>query len=212
MESGNSIENKINLKALMTGDVTRLRFVNRFATCPRAYPENVAEHSFYVAFFAMFIAVGLHPMAVSYGIVLTKALMHDVDECYSGDFVRMFKHHSAEVNSAINKTCASFMEKFAWDISEDTAVRSEIYATWRDAKEGVEGKIVSFADFISVLSYIIQEVEGGNERMLVQCRELRKYWGTFNAAEYAFLKPYVEEAGILIGELEERYNGKSSKN
>lgn len=194
----------INLVEAMTGRITRLRFVKRFSNCPRIHEESVAEHSFYTAFFTMLMCMrlGKKGMDVNVGIAVIKALMHDVDECFSGDFIRSFKHSDPLLKMQIDLACDKFQRMFSGSLSTDETLSNTIFNVWKESKLETEGKIVSYADFLSVVSYIAQEVDSGNSRMLEHVDELRHYFNTFLAIEYGFLKEFMEDANLIITRLE----------
>ena len=104
----------MNLKQILTGEPIRLRYIKRFSICPRVHEESVAEHSYYVAFISLMIAEDLKAQNhfVDVSKLLSRALLHDIDEVFSGDFMRMFKHADNEVHTAICNTTARMMENF----------------------------------------------------------------------------------------------------
>lgn len=195
----------IDVRNALRGNITRLRFITRFSNCPRMHDESVAEHSFYTSFFVFLIVSALRyqGMDVDLGLALGKALMHDVDECFSGDFIRMFKHHSPALKAEIDNTCKELTKNLAGELVIGAPLASQVYDYWAYAKHGTEGKVVAFADFLSVVSYVVQEIESGNHRMLQQVGELRKFWGSFLSDDYKFLRDYVDMAGDIIKDMEE---------
>ena len=69
-----------------------LRFVPRFQTTPCLKPQSVAEHSFRVAVAAGELARGLpEPFAGLAEDVYRKALLHDMEEAYTGDLPKYTK-------------------------------------------------------------------------------------------------------------------------
>ena len=49
----------INLSELLTGDTRQMSHVIRYSSLPHGRPENVAEHSYYVVFYALLLAKDL---------------------------------------------------------------------------------------------------------------------------------------------------------
>lgn len=194
----------INLLEAMTGWTTRLRFIARFSNCPRMHDESVAEHTFYTAFFTMMICLSLKRRGVEVKMddALAKALMHDVDECFSGDFIRSFKHSDPILKNEIDKACTTFTSQLTNELAIDPIIQMELFAYWSGSKKAIEGQVVAFADFLSVVSYIAQEVESGNSRMLEQVEELRHFFTSFLTLEYGFLKEYMDDVEIVISRLE----------
>ena len=196
----------INLREILLGRPTRLRYITRFSICPRTHDESVAEHSYYTAYIAMMLGLALQAdgITVNMGLVLTRALMHDVDESYSGDFIRMFKHSSLSLKLAIDNANSGFVQKFCHDTGPGLPTLPEAWAFAKDAT--VEGAIVSLADFMSVVSYIIQEIKAGNHNMFEHLDDLRHFYDTFpkKAEKYAVLQNYIAQCGSLLNEIEVR--------
>jgi 5'-deoxynucleotidase YfbR-like HD superfamily hydrolase len=206
MAKANSVkDHTVNLSKVVIGDLARLRFVIRFSNCPRIHNESVGEHSFYTALYAYFISVSLRVQGfeVYVGQVLAKALMHDVDECISGDFIRMFKHSTPELKQAIDQASAKFTKGVLKDVAKTSLLADVYFADWEKAKLGNEGRIVAFADYLSVLSYIAQEIELGNVRMRRQIPELKKFHSSFCTPEFKFLEEYVNQAEEILKNLPE---------
>lgn len=202
MEEGHNL---VHLRDVILGDVSRLRFIIRFSNCPRIQNESVADHSYFTALYTYFIGASLVASGHKFdlGRALGKALMHDVDECFSGDFIRMFKHSSPELKDHIDKACVKFMVNFVHKVSTSEKLRLRILGDWLDSKDRDEGAVVAFADYLSVLSYIHQEIDLGNERMKRQIPELRKFHSSFEAQErFVFLSDYIAQAGEILDEIE----------
>lgn len=196
--------NSLNLRELLLGRPTRLRYVIRFSICPRVHDESVAEHSYYTSLIAMLIAGDLRRsgIEVNLGEVAIKSLLHDMDETYSGDMIRMFKHSSPEIKDAMDKAANICMEKFSKELMGEGGHLATI---WREAKsDNIEGAIVSLSDFLSVLSYVVQEIQSGNHIMYEHLEDLKKFYETFHAKKYQGLKEYIDQAGRIIFGIEAR--------
>lgn len=64
-------------------DLRRLRFVPRWVIVPTITQQNVAEHSFHVAWIMVWLCDRIgYPLNVA---MLKEALVHDHDEAYTGD-------------------------------------------------------------------------------------------------------------------------------
>jgi 5'-deoxynucleotidase YfbR-like HD superfamily hydrolase len=197
----------LDLKALLTGSVTCTRNVLRYSIFPRHHAESVAEHSYFTALYAVVILKWLkvyptekyeQPNAET---VLARALLHDVDESQSGDFVRRFKHSDPELKDLLHRVSRRFVLKVMVQLDPCHTgpgtgdVGYTMVQHWDNAKDHtIEGRIVAFADYLSVLSYIAQELELGNRRMLETMSELSHYGASFNGSEYDFIRPLVEQA------------------
>lgn len=194
----------INLQEVLLGRPSRLRYVVRYSICPRTHDENVAEHSYYTAFIALMLVRSLwrNDFKINLGATLSRALMHDMDESYSGDFIRMFKHSSPELKEAIDGACNTFMQGWGKEVAVNGG--DDLVRMWSDAKDDtVEGTIVSFADFLSVVSYVLQEIKAGNHAMYEHFEDLKKFYATFSGERYGFLQKYIRQCGVLLESVEQ---------
>ena len=147
---------------MLVGTTNRMRNVIRYSTCHRQHNETLAEHHYYTALFSALIAKDIG-VQVNTEIVMLKALVHDVEESVSGDFMRSFKHSSPELKAAIEKGSEAFVYSMFNRINSNGAFDG----AWKNAKDhSLEGRIVKFADFLSVLSYIYQELASGNKLII----------------------------------------------
>src|SRR4030066_1982751 len=82
-----------------------LAHVSRFNNRPQHFPESVAEHSFYVAYFVLIICSLLEKKKIKVDTkkALAMALIHDSEEAFSGDILNPFKHFNEKVFSAIRE-------------------------------------------------------------------------------------------------------------
>ena len=70
----------LDIDQLLTGSIHRMSHVNRYSSVPVNRKENVAEHSWFVAFYAYMIGKDLeaHQHEVDFGELLSRALVHDL--------------------------------------------------------------------------------------------------------------------------------------
>lgn len=142
-----------------SGDVRRLSYSDRYTTIPVTCRENVAEHSYWVALYALFIHRELGEPEELTGLILAYALIHDLVECRSGDLVRTFKYLTPELKSAVSNA-EGIIERGMPDL-----IRAEFSAIEMisDLKQRAYVKaVVKTADFISLHQYLIRELNRGN--------------------------------------------------
>lgn len=189
----------LSLKELLHGAGNQLRYVVRYSISRRHHQESVAEHMFYTAFFTLMIAEHLPPGSVNVGAAVRRALIHDVEESGTGDIIRPIKNKVREEVEAVGDLVAGeFFDK----ITSDKGVSSRLYVGWKQAKdETPEGCVVAFADFLSVLSYLHQEIQSGNRLIMGTVTELVSYSQKFDHPKYDLLRPLVEEAQGMVREL-----------
>lgn len=192
----------MDLKALLTGPVSRLKVVQRFNNSHRHQPESVAEHCFFVAYYAMAIAQDLVQRGkvsdLNWQWLMVKALVHDLDEGLSGDFPRNFKYSNPRLVDILNEAAAySFREMVEY--AGHAGVENFLHQQWREAKLENEGRIVAFADLLSCLSYVWHEVQLGNRMILVNARDLPENISKFRYDDAnAFLSPLPYDALCLV--------------
>jgi 5'-deoxynucleotidase YfbR-like HD superfamily hydrolase len=180
------------------------------------HPENVAEHSFYVAFYCLMIAkwhnsrttdpIDERHFAVQINIpeLLQRALIHDLEEAVSGDFPRRFKHSTPELKQTLD---VASMEAFkqvlrgVWYQGESRETKS-FFHSWANSKDDtIEGRILEFSDFIAVLGYLWEEIRGGVSKLGDHVQEMVKYYSKFEDPKFDFLRPLVIQAGEMMASL-----------
>lgn len=203
----------LNLRDVLTGHASRLRYIKRFGTCRVTHPESVAEHSYYVCLYAYLVAewVWIHvPLPIGQrswdgllGDVLSKAVFHDLEECRSGDFPRPFKHSDPKLRVMLEEAAVTAMEQVAspWTPGNPDMIKRH-RDLWAAAKDRTfAGRIVAFADYLSCLSYLAQELIDNNHSMLEHTREMVAYTTEFDDKSYHFLRPLVDQAKEIIKEV-----------
>ena len=162
-----------------------LAHVMRFNLSPQHFPESVAEHSFFTAYIVAILCGLLEKNGepVSKEKALQMALVHDMEEMFSGDIVTPFKHYSPEVASAIQKVNEELIEKVFDDLPDNLA--NKFVALWKEEGQGetIEAQAVKVADKLSLIAKCAEEVKVGNEffkeiydRQLSLLHEYDKPW------------------------------------
>jgi len=171
----------LNYEYLLQGGIHRLSHVYRYSSLPTLRKENVSEHTFYVALYAMFIARDVEQLAladpdisvravVDYAKLLSRALLHDLDESHTGDFLRVVKYGHPQLKSILDELATSLVGKIQSELGID------FMSTWKNAKDGdLEGLIVEIADFARVVSYVLEETQSGNSHLGRILPEVRVY-------------------------------------
>jgi len=141
-----------------------MHHITRYSSLQQIRPENVAEHSWTVAYYSLLISLDLRDRFtdLDLGEVLAKAVMHDVSETISGDIIRSYKYSTPEMKAATEAADDTNMRILVRDLP----VGESLYEFWSEAKDDrLPGRIVAFADLISVVTYVAEEHAMGN-RML----------------------------------------------
>lgn len=142
-----------------------LAHVMRFNLKPQHFPESVADHSYFTAYIASILAGILEKKGIELNKekALAMALVHDMEEMFSGDIVTPFKYHSAEVTEAIQKVNRELIGDVFSDLPEDMA--SHFVSLWNEEGKGetIEAQVVKVSDKLSLIAKCAEEVRVGNE-------------------------------------------------
>lgn len=188
-----------------SGDIRRLASVWRYSSIPIVIPENVADHTFWVALYSAMIHTELQRLSSSaqkkkYGkqsvflAIMLNAITHDMAEAVTGDIVRPFKYSSAALKREVD-----IAEKNMMGMRLPTSVKeiswiAEATANKANASSYVEA-VVKAADFLSLYQFMRREVLRGNTeirdfvRMMVE--DFRKKHISKNTSyPHNLLNPY----------------------
>lgn len=199
----------LDLRVALQGSVRRLHHINRYSSLPCIRPENVATHSWQMAFICLLIGTDLNErddldqdvdghMMVNMEDLLRRAIVHDINEAMSGDVIRSYKYSHPKVREAMEE--ADQMNTFKLVQQFGEGVSSEILTTWQFAKdETLEGEIVRLSDIFAVVTYCGEEYRMGNTEL-------------DHVAEHAwrnllspYLNPESERHGVLTRYVEQMY-------
>jgi 5'-deoxynucleotidase YfbR-like HD superfamily hydrolase len=170
------------------GVLGRMHYVNRYSGYPALVKENVAEHSWQTSVYCLMIAKDfqLHDIPVDLGLLLQRAIVHDLDESMSGDVIRSFKYAIPELKEAMTRAAEIvFVPEIQKLVRENSYLernKSDIlvkYITdlWRScsAITDIEGLILKVADFLTVLCYSMREYAMGNKLIVTIIKEVLGY-------------------------------------
>ena len=142
-----------------------LSHVVRFNSTPQQFQESVAEHSFYVAYYTSILVYFLREakVEVNEAHALKIALLHDIEERFSGDILTPFKHYNDDVLHAIRKVNEEMIQLVFEDLPPKLS--KEFVGLWNQdiALTTREAQVVKVADKLSLLSKCYEEVKIGNE-------------------------------------------------
>ncbi|MBI3273700.1 MAG: HD domain-containing protein [Candidatus Colwellbacteria bacterium] len=162
-----------------------LTHVMRFSSIPQQFQESVAEHSFYVAYFTSILIYFLKKEGVSVreDRALKIALIHDMEEKFSGDILTPFKYYSQELYQAIRKVNRETVPLVFEHLPKPLA--KNFIALWKEDvdRKTKEAQVVKVADKLSLLSKCREEMSLGNaffkpiyDRELEALRHLEWPW------------------------------------
>lgn len=143
---------------------SRLTNITRFASTFTMHKENVASHSFFVTYIAMMLCDVWNEESVDNQVdterVLRIALLHDIEESFSGDLISSMKNRNKEFAAAVQKVNLEMMDEIFGEWGQ------EYKDLWAENKMTREGKIVHIADTLALLCYVSSEVDLGNRQMI----------------------------------------------
>jgi 5'-deoxynucleotidase YfbR-like HD superfamily hydrolase len=210
----------LSIREMIVGGPARLRFVYRYSTTRVYYRESVAEHSYFTALYTNMIGRWcleehlVKPHGLDMGDLLERALLHDLEEARSGDFPRSFKHSDPQLKAmleaasekAFRQIVAPLIRHNSGEFVNPNALVPEakrLLNVWSNSKdESVAGRILEFADFLSVLGFLLQEGAGaGNKAILEHVEDMCKYFSKFKDERFNFLLPLIGQARDIMLEL-----------
>ena len=141
-----------------------LAHVTRFNNRPQHFKESVAEHSFYVAYFALIICNLLVEKGVTVDTnkVLQMSLIHDAEEGFSGDILTPLKHFNKKVHKAIADVNKQMIGEAFKGLPKELS--KQLVTLWNEeqSEKTIESQIVKASDKLSLLSKCFEEIQAGN--------------------------------------------------
>ncbi len=194
---------KLNLRGLLLAGPSRLRYVYHFSGVPVLRQISVAEHSFMVAFIAMALGREIETTHEAIeenfneGLLLRKALLHDLEEAISGDFPRPFKHGSGpEVKAALDKAAYVAAQQVFGAFHDDPSEVLHYCHTWKYAKDStLEGRTVRVADFLAVAAYLYEERQRSGNLLdeVAESFTPDRVQKEFSGEEFSFFRPWLQD-------------------
>ena len=142
----------------------RLDTIVRFGTHIRLKDESISEHSFHTALYAMILADLEKQFGNKVNVerLLRTALVHDMEECLTGDIIYGFKHIHPSLTKQIKKISSQFLEELMENLP--SKISKQYMELWKNAKSNeLEGKIIDGADKLEGLIYSLNELSLGNK-------------------------------------------------
>jgi len=143
-----------------------LNTIIRFSAHTRIKDESVAEHSFHVALYSIIIAdleEKFFKNKVDKEKLLKTAILHNLEECRTGDIIYGFKHTNKKFAVEIRKISKKFFEDLMKNLPPE--ISKKYVELWEKAKDEkrIEGKIIEAADKLEGLIYALNEFKLGNK-------------------------------------------------
>jgi len=154
-----------------------LCYVERCSNTPHIRPYSVAQHSFYIALYAMLFAdienericeneiMGMDYVSNLYDTseVIKKALIHDLEESLTGDILYPVHHDNKSFKETLDKVREKCVDEEVFKELPKN-VRKYYIRLWKTSKDTTkEGILVACMDKFEILMFAIQELDMGNQ-------------------------------------------------
>ena len=141
-------------------DPIQMQGLIRYANRARIKDEDLAQHSYSVAFYCFQIAEQYNIPEDTRNKAIAMAIVHDIGEVYTSDLPHDVKYQNPELKELCDKLECNYIYK---DIPE-------VYELWCEAEEKktIPAIIVKIADSMSVRAYAEREILLGNRTAEMQ--------------------------------------------
>jgi putative hydrolase of HD superfamily len=144
--------------------IRSLMTVGRFSVYKCHFREDVAQHSYFTALYAMILADLERGKGTKVDTerLLRMALLHDAEEARTGDIHHPFKHQDAPFAETLNERALEWFENLMGGLPEGLA---QEYVRLRKASaetSAIEASILKASDKIEALLWAYEEYLLGN--------------------------------------------------
>ncbi len=147
--------------------IRSLMTVGRFSVYKCHFREDVAQHSYFTAIYAMILADLERRKGAKVDVesLLRMALLHDAEEARTGDIHHPFKHQDAPFTEALDDRALEWFENLMGGLPDELAHE---YIRLRRASRDMaatEANILKAADKVEALLWAYEEYLLGNEHV-----------------------------------------------
>ena len=182
-------------KLLEIFDITyKMSSLTRYSQTHLVNEESVLEHTGFVCLMAYTIGSKVSESEnLDIGLLLRKAVTHDIDEIVTGDIPRPTKYYSKEFRDSVQKIEDENMNRIASGLN-----MPYMHCDWQRSKSGPEGFIVGLCDCFAVIYKAYYEaVMFGNKTIIDHVGSIRasldsRYMSAGNYFEHEG-KEYIKE-------------------
>ena len=144
-------------------DIRSLMTVGRFSVYKCHFREDVAQHSYFAALYAMVLADLERKLGTAVDVekLMRMALLHDAEEARTGDVHHPFKHQDSAFTEMLDNRALEWFASLLGSLPADLAER---YIGLRKAEReaSIEADILKAADKIEALLWAYEEYLLGN--------------------------------------------------
>ncbi len=152
----------------------RLRFIQRWSLMRNTVPENVAEHSFYVAVLTHALCVigrDVFEKDIDAERAVMLALFHDAAEVITGDIPTPVKHHNADILRSLREIEVLASDQLLAMVPEPLIASYRPLIQPREHDAELIGWVTA-ADKLAAYLKCAAEVAGGNREFAVAMRQV----------------------------------------
>jgi len=172
--------------------------VIRFSANKRIKDQSVSEHSFHSAIYAMILAdleEKIFGNKVNKEKILKTALLHDLEECLTGDIIYSFKYTDKKFFRKLKKIGQRLLGDLLDNLPKELS--KEYLNFWGNSKDKntIEGRIVEAADRLEGLFYALDEFFLGNKEFR---KIIKTYLKILKEIDLKSVKLILEEIKVKI--------------
>lgn len=136
-------------------DPIQMQGIIRYANRVRIKDEDLAQHSYSVAYYCFDIAKKYNIPDDIRNEAIAMAIIHDIGECFTSDLPHDVKYENPE----LKLLCDSLERKY---VDKLPAIK-DVWHKLEDNKNSIQSIMVKLGDSYSVRTYVKRELELGNK-------------------------------------------------
>lgn len=146
----------------------RMRHIKRCNNFPCVFPEDVAQHSYFVALLSNIFVDEFNSWCkntenIGYmldkGEVLQRAICHDWDEALTSDIPYVIKHINSEVEESLHVAIQHRIDSVLKGTSDSI---KNLWESCNNCKNGLPGMVITICDMLELALYCYEECTTGN--------------------------------------------------
>ena len=182
--------------SFLFGAQRRLTNIIRWNTTPKIISESVSSHSYFVTLYSMYLSDYLkekYLLKINIEKVMRMSILHDIEECFSGDIVASLKAADEDFKEILANVC----RKVVKEVFKGCTFSEEYILLWEEYREEktIEAKIARVSDILCQILYSFEEIKLGNEFMEPICenslRLLKTYTDEWIRELYSEISDFV---------------------
>ncbi|HIX01538.1 MAG TPA: HD domain-containing protein [Candidatus Ligilactobacillus excrementigallinarum] len=146
------------INEIINDKLASMNSVHRQSTITTIKSENIAQHSFFVAYYALKIAKVLDLSREIQGEITIEALIHDIAESSSSDVPSNVKYQVPGLKQMLDKAEDFAINKYFPEIQSEFDHLRE-----HEANGDIVGTVIKLADIIALIQFLQTERSLGNQ-------------------------------------------------